>query len=88
MNDQDAVQFMATWGSYMTGGDPGACMYGFSGEGPLVVQDENHRINSIEWLERCKDKVEASPDDFEESDQELEDIDTVVAMLRKAPIEK
>lgn len=88
MNDQEAVQFMATWGSYMTGGDPGACMYGFSGEGPLTVQSEDHRTDSIKWLEDCKSKVEDSPEDYEESDQEIENIDTVISMLRKAPIGK
>jgi len=88
MNDQEAVQFMATWGSYMTGGDPGACMYGFSGEGPLKVQTEEHRTNSIQWLEGCKERVEESPDDYEGPDEEIENIDTVISMLKKAPVDK
>mgnify|MGYP006318488921 FL=1 len=41
----------ASWGSYMSNGDPGACMYGFGQDGrPL---DEDHRKRCLEYIDRC-----------------------------------
>lgn len=39
----------AEWGSYMTGGDPGACMYGFTESG--TVQSEEHRAACLDWID-------------------------------------
>lgn len=39
----------ASWGSYIRGGDPGACMYGFGESGR--VQSEEHRRRCINWID-------------------------------------
>ena len=53
----------ASWGSYIRGGDPGSCMYGFNESG--LVQSEEHRARCIDWIDNhCmshaskKDKTE------------------------------
>ena len=43
------AEHAAQWGSYMTGGDPGACMYGFDDSGR--VQSESHRAECIAWID-------------------------------------
>ena len=72
----------ATWGSYMTGGDPGACMYGFDERG--AVQSEQHRKDCIEWLDKDCRKCAASGDDPRGLNEE---IDNLIAYLRTAPVE-
>lgn len=84
MEAYEVAGFCATWGSYMTGGDPGACMYGYDDSGR--PQTRSHRDDSIEWLEGCKLNVKANPDDFD--DDELDKIDSCIAYLKEAnPIE-
>lgn len=49
----------AQWGSMMTGGDPGACMYGFDERG--VVQSETHRRDCLAWIELCRGTADGLP---------------------------
>jgi hypothetical protein len=44
----------AQWGSLMTAGDSGGCMYGFDERG--VVQNEGHRADCIAYIEKqCRE---------------------------------
>lgn len=40
----------ASWGSHMTGGDPGGCMYNFGQDGLLV--NEVHRKRCLEYIDQ------------------------------------
>lgn len=80
MEAYEVSGYCATWGSFMTSGDPGACMYGYNDTGR--PQNAAHRDNSIEWLEGCKRNVLERPDDFD--DDELEKIDSCIAYLKEA----
>ena len=46
----------ASWGSAVTGGDPGACMYGFDERG--LLQSEGHRRDCLAWIEHCRQLVD------------------------------
>lgn len=71
MTPYDAWLFAATWGSYMTGGDPGACMYGFDER--FVMQSEEHRAQCLKWIDKnCIPQVEANPSEY--ADDELEQL--------------
>lgn len=91
MTPEDFWGRAALWGSYMTGGDPGACMYGFDERG--AVQSEEHRKDCIEWLHvSCRDMVlHREYDNTEEDAATLEDdlaeIDALIEYLRTAPCE-
>lgn len=62
----------AEWGSYMTNGDPGACMYGFDERG--VVQSEAHRQDCLAWIDgRCREAAKLN-DDPEQCDEELDEL--------------
>lgn len=50
MNLPEAAALAASWGSYMTAGDPGAVMYSLSGT--TGFQDESHRARFVEYVER------------------------------------
>lgn len=88
MEYYEVAGFTATWGSYMTAGDPGACMYGFDDTGR--PQTENHKADSIAWLEGCKLNVLADPENFtdeetgQDADDELEKIARCIAFLKDA----
>jgi hypothetical protein len=71
----------AQWGSYMSSGDPGACMYGFDERG--TVQSENHRRACIEHL-NTEGRAAAARNDDPEADNE--EIDSLIAYLRKAKV--
>lgn len=88
MTESEAIAYAATWGSYMTGDDPGACMYGFSPEIGLKVQSERHRTNCLYWIERCKGRVRHEPynDSFEPD--EMEKLDCLAEMIRNAPVQE
>lgn len=86
MTESEAIAYAATWGSYMTGGDPGACMYGFSPEIGLKVQSEQHRTNCLDWIERCKGRVRDEPDNDAFEPDEAEQLDCLAEMIRNAPI--
>ncbi len=71
------------WGSFMTSGDPGACMYGFNERGE--VRSEQHRKQCIAWLAgECREAAKCN-DDPEADNKEIDDL---IAYLRTAPLEK
>ena len=71
----------AEWGSYMTSGDPGACMYGFDEHGR--VQSEEHRQRCINWItNNCRDAADANENPSEDHDQ----LDEMLDYLDTAPI--
>lgn len=82
MTNEDAWLYAAQWGSYMTGGDPGACMYGFDEN--FLVQSEAHRADCIAWMNNNRARVEAEPADYE--DDELEQIDALIEKLKTAEV--
>lgn len=71
----------AEWGSYMTSGDPGACMYGFDERG--CVQSEQHRANCVDWIENhCRKYA-----DFNENPNEgHKQLNAMLEYLETAPI--
>lgn len=71
----------AEWGSYMTSGDPGACMYGFDERG--CVQSEEHRENCIRWItDNCRSAADAN----DNPDEDNEQLDNMLVYLKTAPI--
>ena len=71
----------ADWGSYMSDGDPGACMYGFSEDGK--VQSEQHRSQCIAWLDgECREAANLNDDPAADNAE----IDELIAYLRTAPL--
>jgi len=83
MEARDAWLYAATWGSYITGGDPGACMYGFSED--CRPQSEDHRQRVIAWVESdCRPCVIQRPDDYDED--ELEQLDEFLEYIKQAEL--
>lgn len=82
MTPHDAWLYAATWGSYMSAGDPGACMYGFDEK--FEVQSENHRAACLAEMEKNRARVVALPEDFEPGELEL--LDDFVEALKRAPL--
>jgi hypothetical protein len=80
--------YAAQWGSYMTAGDPGACMYGFNEH--FRVQNEEHRQRSIKWMQDARQQVETRMDhpdwDGVYEEDELENIDQLIDFLQRAEI--
>jgi len=73
-------------GSYMTAGDPGACLYGFDERGE--VQSEEHRAACIRYLNTSCRAIAKRADDDQDvlcrpNEHEIEDL---IAYLRTAPI--
>lgn len=78
--------YAAQWGSYMTSGDPGACMYGF--DESFTVQSEEHRADCIAWMEGAMKLVQlrSGHPDWEgvyEEDEE-ENIHQLIDFLQRA----
>jgi len=71
----------ANWGSYMSAGDPGACMYGFDETG--LPQSEEHCRACISWLS-CECRVAALANEDPETD--LAEIEEMIAYLEAAPL--
>ena len=82
MAEEEAVLYAAQWGSAMTSGDPGACMYGFS-PGALIMQSETHRERCIDWIADCRGHVVESPSDYDAD--ELRKLDELRYMMEQAP---
>lgn len=82
MAPADAWAYAATWGSAMTSGDPGACMYGF--DETCLPQSEAHRRDVLAWIADCRGHVVAAPDDYEAD--ELEQLDSFVRYIEQAPV--
>jgi hypothetical protein len=76
----------AEWGSAMTGGDPGSCMYGFDHKG--LVQSEQHRQDCIDWLEKESPACIAAnhPPGPGRIAEEAE-VAELIAYLKNAPVE-
>ena len=83
MTPSEACEYAASWGSFMTSGDPGACMYGFDHD--CRPQSEQHRQQVIDHMTACRLTVEANPDDYEEN--ELETFDEFVEFITRRPLE-
>jgi hypothetical protein len=84
MSNHEAWLYAASWGSYMTGGDPGACMYGFNES--FLVQSEEHRQACLTWMEGCRANVLASPANYEPD--ELESMASFVEALKLAKVDQ
>lgn len=80
---EDAWLYAASWGSYMTSGDPGACMYGFNER--FHVQSEAHRRTCIDYLASCRAIVAESPEHYDAD--ELGQLDALEAAIISAPME-
>lgn len=83
MTPKDAWLYAATWGSAMTSGDPGACMYGF--DESCRPQSEEHRQDVIGWMEGCRQNVVDNPNDYDTD--ELATLDAFVAFIKERGIE-
>lgn len=81
MSNEEAWNYAASWGSYVTSGDPGACLYGFDER--FVVQSETHRENCIREMQNNRAYVETHRADYEPD--ELEMIDALLRKLKAAP---
>jgi hypothetical protein len=83
MTNKDAWLYAESWGSFMTSGDPGACLYGFSED--FRVQSESHRADCLEQMAQNRAYVEAHPDQYESD--EIEQIDALCERLKSARLE-
>lgn len=83
MPPKQAWGYAAEWGSMMTAGDPGACMYGF--DETCRPQSEEHRRDVIAWISDCRKRVTAAPADFD--GDELFKLDSFVRHIEQAPCE-
>lgn len=69
MTPREAWLYAAEWGSAVTGGDPGACMYGFSED--CHPQSEDHRTACLCWIdEDCLPDVAKNPENFDTDETE------------------
>lgn len=84
MTPEQAWVIAAQWGSYISAGDPGACMYGFNAKG--VVQSELHRQQCLDWIDNhCRNAADiniAAGD----SDNDHAELDALRAYLVAAPV--
>jgi len=85
MTETEAIEYAASWGSYMNGEDPGACMYGFCPDIGLKVQSEQHRANCLEWIECCKGKVDPDNNDAHE-EEDFDKLSELAKMIKVAPL--
>ena len=83
MTPRQAWLYAATWGSYMTGGDPGAVMYGFDER--FAVQDEGHRADVLAWIAGCVADVAADPARF--AANEVAKLEELRAAVEAAPVD-
>lgn len=75
---EKAWGYAAQWGSAMSSGDSGACMYGFYKD--CRPQSEEHRQAVIDWMNKCLLDVVANPDDYD--DDELQKIDAFIEFIK------
>jgi len=82
MTPYEAWLYAAQWGSAMRGGDPGACMYGFSED--FTMQSEEHRTDCLNWIDKeCVPLVNENPELYD--DDELEKLAALRFACVKAP---
>lgn len=84
MSPYEAWGYAATWGSMMTSGDPGACMYGF--DESCRPQSEEHRRDVLAWMKDCRANVVASPANYDAD--ELHKLDAFVRHMESAQVEE
>ena len=82
MTNEEACAYAATWGSLIRGGDPGACMYGFSDD--FVMQNEAHRQRCLNWMVGCRLNVLDRPDHYDAD--ELDRMAVFVEKLKSAEV--
>lgn len=82
MSPHDAWLYAASWGSYMTSGDPGACMYGFDEK--FVMQSEQHRADVLDQMKANRAYVEANRKDY--APGELAEMDSFIEAVKAAPV--
>lgn len=82
MSPHDAWLYAASWGSFISSGDPGACLYGFDER--FHVQSEEHRAACLAEMERNRAWVEMYPGDYEPG--ELGRMARFVEALKAAPV--
>lgn len=75
---EQAWEYASQWGSMMTNGDPGACMYGFNSD--CRPQSDEHRQEVIGWMIRCKRDVVINPDRYD--DNEADKIDSFIKFIQ------
>jgi hypothetical protein len=86
LNPKQFWEMAATWGSAVTSGDPGACMYGFDERG--VVQSEAHRQTCIEYIEgECRRAAEINIAAGEDAEEQHGEIEAMLAYLKGAPVD-
>lgn len=79
-------QTAAQWGSAVTGGDPGACMYGFDEKG--LVQSEKHRADCIAWIEKqCREAAVENGKAGDDLAAQNAELDAMLDYLKTAPVE-
>lgn len=84
MTPQEFWLTAASWGSFFTSGDPGACMYGFDERG--CVQSEQHRQACINWIvDDCRPAADQN-DDPDERETNFAQLDALLDYLKTAPI--
>ena len=92
MTSAEAAEFAPMWGSLIRNGDPGACMYGFSGDNGQP-QNEQHRQSCISYMEDARKRVENNPENWDDKEEgivgadEIKQIDAFLAWIRTAPIQ-
>lgn len=75
----------ARWGSFMRDGDPGACLYGFGGDG--MVQSEAHRRECVVFIERhCRAAAAANEAAGEPREEQSGELDAMIDYLNTAPV--
>jgi len=82
MEPSEAYEYAASWGSFLSSGDPGACMYGFNSD--CRPQSEEHRREFISYMGSCRLKVTQHPENFD--DDELDKLDAFVEFISKRNI--
>jgi hypothetical protein len=74
------------WGSFITNGDPGACMYGFSSDG--LVQNEDHRRACLAYIkEHCRKAADANVAAGDDPDSQHPELDALTAYLETCPVQ-
>lgn len=85
MTEAEAIAYAATWGSYMNGADPGACMYGFSTDIGLKVQSEQHRRACLAHIDDCIIKCDPEGNDAHDED-DPDKLRELRSMIEAAPL--
>ena len=83
MTSYEAAEYAPQWGSYMTSGDPGACMYGLDDKGrPEDAEARDAMIEHIDdhCLPIARERIESGEADEDES-EDVEKLEALKAYL-------